>query len=802
MRRVKKPVFFIVLICILGLGYLTFAGIHTQYGDIKTTYIKGADEIRWGIDIQGGVNATFQPADGYNATDDEMDAAKAVIEQRLISLNITDSEVYVDYSKDRVMVSFPWQAGEENFDPEAAVSELGETAVLTFRKGTNADGEEVLTGTDVKKAEAQQYKDEKTGGVKFGVGLTLNSEGAKKFADATAELAGKGQISIWMDDKSISAPNVESAITDGKAQITGNFTYDTAKALADKINAGSLPFKLTTSSTNIISATLGEGARNAMLIAGVIAFIIIAIYMIVIYRLPGFVASIALIGQVVGSIACISGFFGNIESFTLTIPGIAGIILAVGMGVDANVITAERIKEELRNGKTLNGAIEMGYKRAWSAVFDGNITVVFVAVILMGAFGPTDSVFGTILKPIFFMFGAATAGTIYSLGYTLLVGIILNFVFGIFCSRLMLSSLSKFKCFKNRRFYGVPDTEEKLAELKEKKNKSLNVTSHRKIFYTVSCSLIAVFIIITAVIGLNVAIEFKGGTIITYTYTGDIDTNEVSTLVSDTIGESAVVTKGENFSSNDTTIKISLSSKKGISNENQEKLKTAMESRFADNNIDLLESNDIAASNGTEFFFKCLVACAFAAIVTIIYIGFRFKKIGGLSAGCFAVLALIHDMCMVYGCFVIFRFDINANFMAVLLTILGYSINATIIVYDRIRENRRLLGKKMPLNELVNLSITQTMGRSVHTTVTTVLAMATVCVVCLICNITSIISFAFPLIIGMLAGVYSSNCIAPTLWVMWQDHVEKKNKNKTPVPSKKSRAKKQKTERPNNGAVV
>lgn len=802
MRRVKKPVFFIVLICILGLGYLTFAGIHTQYGDIKTTYIKGADEIRWGIDIQGGVNATFQPADGYNATDDEMDAAKAVIEQRLISLNITDSEVYVDYSKDRVMVSFPWQAGEENFDPEAAVSELGETAVLTFRKGTQADGEEVLTGTDVKKAEAQQYQDEKTGGVKFGVGLTLNSEGAKKFADATAELAGKGQISIWMDDKSISAPNVESAITDGKAQITGNFTYDTAKALADKINAGSLPFKLTTSSTNIISATLGEGARNAMLIAGVIAFIIIAIYMIVIYRLPGFVASIALIGQVVGSIACISGFFGNIESFTLTIPGIAGIILAVGMGVDANVITAERIKEELRNGKTLNGAIEMGYKRAWSAVFDGNITVVFVAVILMGAFGPTDSVFGTILKPIFFMFGAATAGTIYSLGYTLLVGIILNFVFGIFCSRLMLSSLSKFKCFKNRRFYGVPDTEEKLAKLKEKKNKSLNVTSHRKIFYTVSCSLIAVFIIITAVIGLNVAIEFKGGTIITYTYTGDIDTNEVSKLVSDTIGESAVVTKGENFSSNDTTIKISLSSKKGISNENQEKLKTAMESRFADNNIELLESNDIAASNGTEFFFKCLVACAFAAIVTIIYIGFRFKKIGGLSAGCFAVLALIHDMCMVYGCFVIFRFDINANFMAVLLTILGYSINATIIVYDRIRENRRLLGKKMPLNELVNLSITQTMGRSVHTTVTTVLAMATVCIVCLICNITSIISFAFPLIIGMLAGVYSSNCIAPTLWVMWQDHVEKKNKNKTPVPSKKSKAKKQKTERPNNGAVV
>lgn len=801
-RRVKKPVFFIVLLCILGLGYLTFAGIHTQYGDIKTTYIKGADEIRWGIDIQGGVNATFEPADGYDASDTEMDAAKAVIEQRLVSLNITDSEVYVDYSKNRVMVSFPWQAGEEDFDPEAAVSELGETAVLTFRKGTDAEGEEVLTGTDVKKASAQQIQDPDTNQVEFCVSLELNSEGTTKFADATRELAGQGQISIWMDDDQISAPNVQSVITDGNAQISGNFTYDSAKALADKINAGSLPFKLETTSTNIISATLGEGARNAMLIAGVIAFAVIALYMMIVYKLPGFVASIALIGQVIGSIACISGFFGNIDSFTLTIPGIAGIILAVGMGVDANVITAERIKEELRNGKTLNGAIELGYKRAWSAVFDGNITVVFVAVILMGAFGPTDSLFGTMLKPIFFMFGTATAGTIYSLGYTLLVGIILNFVFGIFCSRLMLSSLSKFKCFKNRKLYGVPDDDEKLAEVNEKSKKTLNVFSHRKLFYSISCGLIAVFAVIAVVAGVNVALEFKGGTIITYTYEGEIDTSAVEKVVSDSIGESCIVTKGENFSSDDTTIKLSFSSKEGISNDKQDTLKAAMQESFADNKVELLESNDVAASNGTEFFFKCLVACAFAAIVTIIYIGFRFKKIGGLSAGCFSVVALFHDMCMVFGCFIICRFDINANFMAVLLTILGYSINATIIVYDRIRENRKLLGNKLELEELVNLSITQTMGRSIHTTVTTVLAMATVCVVCLVCGITSIISFAFPLIIGMIAGVYSSNCIAPTLWVMWQKHAEKKHGSKKYTDSKKKKKKQPKPERPNNGAVV
>ena len=461
-KKVKKPVFFIVLICILAFAYLTFFGVHSYYGDTKHTYIKGADEIRWGIDIQGGVNATFEPAAPAEGSDqpkveditnDDMDAAKAIIEQRLVGLNITDSEVYVDYSKKRVIVSFPWQAGESDFDPEAAVAELGETALLTFRKGSEATGTQVLSGKDVKKATA--YSDNSNGNSGFAVSLELNDSGKQAFADATTELSATGgQISIWMDDNCISAPKVNEPIRDGNCRITGNFTWNEASSLANKINAGALPFKLSTTSTNIISASLGEGALNAMLLAGVIAFCIIAIYMMIFYRLPGFVASIALFGQVVGTIACISGFFGNLPSFTLTIPGIAGIILAIGMGVDANVITAERIKEELNNGKTLNGAIELGYKRAWSAVFDGNITVVFVAVILMGAFGPTDSVFGTLLSPLFAVFGASTAGTIYSLGFTLLVGIILNFVFGIFCSRLMLASLSKFKFLRNRKLYG------------------------------------------------------------------------------------------------------------------------------------------------------------------------------------------------------------------------------------------------------------------------------------------------------------------------------------------------------------
>lgn len=763
MRKIKKPVFFIVVALIAAFSYLTIFGISNTYGDIENTYIKGVDDIRWGIDIQGGVNATFEPADGVDATDDELEAAKTVIEQRLVSLNITDSEVYVDTAKDRVMVSFPWASDETEFNAEAAVNELGDMAELRFVKGTEPTGELIMTGTCVNTAFATQHPENGS----WIVSLELDEEGTEAFAKATAELAPtKGYISVWMDEINVSTATVSNVIDEGKAIITGEFTYESADALADKINAGSLPIKMEATSTNTISPTLGDDARTAMVFAGIIALAAIILYMIVVYRLPGFVAGIALCGQVAGTLAAISGFLGTFDSFTLTIPGIAGIILAVGMGVDANVITAERIKEELRNGKTINGAIETGYKRAWSAVFDSNITVVFVAVILMGAFGPTDSLFGTLLKPLFFAFGASTAGTIYSLGYTLLVGIILNFVFGIFCSRLMLSSLSKFKCFRKLWLYN--------GVVPKKEKKTLKVEGHKKKFYAFSSMVIAAIIALTIVRGVNVAVEFEGGTIIEYNYTGTIDTNAVAAKVKEAIGETVTVTTGESMADGSKTVKLTFASKEGISSDKQLKVKESLTSSFKDNELKLLNSTDVAASNGKEFFLKCLIAVAFAAVIMVIYIGFRFKKIGGISAGLMSVVALIHDMIMVYGAFVIFGFSIDSNFMAVLLTILGYSINATIIIYDRIRENRRILGNKASVEELVDKSVTETLGRSIHTTITTIMAMAVVCVVCWIFGITSIMSFAFPIIVGMIAGVYSSNCIAPTLWVVWRKHKTKK----------------------------
>jgi protein-export membrane protein SecD len=296
----------------------------------------------------------------------------------------------------------------------------------------------------VKSAAANVYQDD-SGSTQYVVSLEFTDEGAEKFGEITSEYVNQ-TISIWMDDIMISAPTVNTAITDGKCQIEGSFDAESATELANKISAGALPFQLETVSNGSISATLGENSLTAMAYAGVIALIVIVLIMIIFYRLPGFIASIALIGQVGLSIAAVSGYFTTISSFTMTLPGIAGLILSIGMGVDCNVITAERIKEELRVGRTLDGALDRGTKNSLSAIIDGNMTIVIVSIILMLVFGPSN-----ILS---FIFGESTTGTIYSFGYTLLVGVISNFIMGIFFTRLMLRSVAGFKPLRNKWLFG------------------------------------------------------------------------------------------------------------------------------------------------------------------------------------------------------------------------------------------------------------------------------------------------------------------------------------------------------------
>ncbi|MBR2175614.1 MAG: SecD/SecF family protein translocase subunit [Clostridia bacterium] len=448
MKRIGKPVFFIVAVIILFLTYTSVFGIYGENGDFKLTYIKGINDIRWGIDIKGGVEAVFAPADGVDATDDEMSAVKSILDLRLVQNNVTDYEIYPDYSNDRITVRFPWKSDEKDYDPGEAIKELASTAQLTFRGGTSQDGEVIVSGDDVISAKAvyTQTSDNK---LEYVVDLTFSEEGKQKFADGTETYLNQS-ISIWMDDQLISAPTVSSHITDGKAIITGGgsggFTADEASDLANKITAGALPFTLKIESFGTISPSLGTYALQAMGIAALAALCLIFLFMCIMYRVPGFVAFIALLGQLSISIMAVSGYFPVFNSFTMTIPGIAGMILSIGMGVDANIITAERIKDELWTGKTLDGCIMNGTKSSLSAIIDGNITIIIVAIILILVFGPAN---------IFSMlFGVSTTGLIYAFGYTLLVGVIANFIMGVGASRLMLRSVSGLKFLRNKRLYG------------------------------------------------------------------------------------------------------------------------------------------------------------------------------------------------------------------------------------------------------------------------------------------------------------------------------------------------------------
>ena len=303
MKRVGKPVFFIVVVLIAVLTYLSFFGVTSYYGDVEKTIIKGADDIRWGIDIRGGVDVTFcAPAD-IDPTEEQMAAAESIIKLRLVNQNITDYEVYTDLNKNRVIVRFPWKEDETDFDPEKAVAELGETALLTFREGYEVDSEGkptgttaekvILTGSDVEKASVGLDENNQ-----YVVLLELKESGVTAFSEATGRLAGTDTpISIWMDEEVISYPTVSTQITDGAASISGNFTLESATDLANKINGGALPFKLEIENFRSISATLGMGAKDAMVLAGSIAFALVAIFVIVFYRLPGVVAAIALLGQ-------------------------------------------------------------------------------------------------------------------------------------------------------------------------------------------------------------------------------------------------------------------------------------------------------------------------------------------------------------------------------------------------------------------------------------------------------------------------------------------------------------------------
>ncbi len=855
-KRIGKPMFFIVTILVLVFSFCSFFGIEDYYGDVRKLYVKGAKDIRWGIDIRGGVEAIYTPkTKDANISREDMDASKEIFETRMLNNNISDYEVYTDYDNHQIIVRFPWQSDDESYDAQQALEEIGETALLTFRKGSSSTDPVVLQGA----ADIASASPSVTENNEFVVALKLTSAGTAKFATATKEQLNK-TISIWLDDDCISNPTVNNVITTGEAIISGMASAEEAEELANKINAGSLPFELElikaeeisptfsaknasgSNTTATTSSTAGAQPLNVMLIAGVVAFAAICVLMIVFYRLPGVIACIALLGQAAGMIACISGFFKGTDSFTMTLPGIAGIILAIGFGVDANVITAERIKEEFRKGKTIDGAISQGYSNAFSSILDGNITNVIVALVLLAAFGTPNGILSRALHFVFPFLSASVTGNIYSFGYTLIVGVIMNFIMGVWASRVMLMGVSRFKFLRKPWLYGAPKTKE---------IKSFDYVGFLKKATIIASSILAVCLILTCILGVKTDITFSGGSRFTYNYTGEVNAEEIeqklqkelgldadvslneglsdgsksmvilvsgdlnnsvnkgsvdkilgtlsstvssttsstessasSTVSSDVSSSTSSTTSSAVSSNTSSTTSSAVSSNSSTTSKPEKKetelftgVKTAITGILArdykDNKFTESESNIVNPTLAGSFFVKAIFAVVLSAVLVIIYIGIRFRKIGGVSAGVSAFIALLHDVAIAFFASAIFGLAVDTNLCAVILTLFGYSLNATIVMFDRVRENQKLY-PALTIREQVNKSINETVKRSIVTSVTTFISIATIAIVGEIFGVTALRSFAIPMAIGVVAGCFSSICLAGPIWVKWCEKASKK----------------------------
>ncbi|MHC1748167.1 MAG: protein translocase subunit SecD [Cellulosilyticaceae bacterium] len=718
----RKSTFFIMLVAIAALAYVAIFGIGN---------LKGANQMRYGIDIRGGVDAVYEPLElNRKPTANEMDAARSVIEARLDSKNILDREVTVDGENGRVLLRFPWKSDEKDFNPEQAITELGQTAKLTFRDPAN---NVILEGKHVKKSTPQAD----TTNNKYVVQLSFDEEGAKLFAEATKRLVGQ-PISIYMDELLISSATVNEPITDGNAVISGTFTPEESKELAEQINAGALPFSMITKNYSTISPTLGSGALDVMVMAGMVAFALICVFMIAKYRLVGLVSCIVLGMQLAAQLLALS-----IPQFTLTLPGIAGIILSLGMSVDTNVIIGERIGEELRKGNRLEKAILNGYHRAFSAVFDGNATSAIVAIILM--------IFGS--------------GTMLSFGYTLLTGIILNFAAGIFSSKIMLLSITKFKKMQAPALFS-----------KGREYKTIPFYQKRWIAFGLSITLFVIGIVGCLTKGVQMDIQFKGGAILKYTYQGELDSEKVSQVIEPLFDRPLTVQITSDLGSEEKKLNLTFAGNNGFLPEEQARLNDALNSNFKDSQIKLSESYMVEPYIGQKALINSALAIALSFFLIVIYVWARFRYIGGLSAGMMALVALFHDVCIVFFTFVVLGIPLNDTFVAITLTIIGYSINDTIVIYDRIREE---LGEKRkePLATVVNKSITQSLTRSINTSITTFISVLIMYLFAAYYGIHAIEIFALPMMVGVISGCYSTIFIAGQLWVSWKNH--KKTPKKT-----------------------
>ena len=722
----RKGTFISVIIVILLISYVAFFGLN-----IGSMHLKGASEMRFGIDIKGGIDAAFVAKDiDRKLTDAELEEARAVLETRLDQKNILDRDVTIDKDNSCIFVRFPWKADEADFNPEQAIAELGSMAFLAFK---DPSGNIVMEGKYVDKAAATIDPQNPGSAI---VTLNLKPEGRRMFADATGRFIGQ-RISIYLDDNLISAPTVQSKIDSEQCIISGVGGMAEAQTLANLINSGALPFALVTENYSTISPELGSNALNVMVLAGLVAFVVICIALIMYYRLSGLIAAISLLFQLAGQIILLTW-----PQFSITLPGISGIILSIGMGVDANVIVSERIREEMRAGNTTRASVFSGFKMAFSSIFDGNITVLIVAFVMM-------------------YFGS---GAILSFAYTLLFGIIMNFVAGVIATRLMTVSIVSYKwarkpgCFLSKRALAKKDV------------KVFPFFKHRKIYYAISACIMIIGIIMTFVNGVTLDIQFKGGTVLKYTMSESIELE--LTGVTDLVGQTldGRLTTGQittDFVTGEKRLVLSMTGDQAMSNEELQLVTAALVQQYPEQGFELDSTNNVSPYFGQQFLKNAAIAVTLSAILIILYVWFSFRKIHGLSAAAMSLVALLHDVLVAFFTFVIFRIPIGDSFVAVALAILGYSINDTIVIYDRIRENFRE-AKNIAVEDIVDKSISQSFTRSLNTNVAVFTSIAILFVFATLNGLDSIVSFALPMAIGSICGCYSTICIVGPLWTSWE----------------------------------
>ena len=745
MKKSKGIISLILIVVLIGLlGFTTAVGFGKGGSG-------AARNIKLGLDLEGGVSITYQVKGGAPSAEDMADTIYKL--QRRVEQYSTEATVYQE-GDERISIEIPGVTNANEI-----LDELGQPGSLYFIAETDSEGKEnytykdgeyvlnktiedmqkeegsiVLTGTDVKNASAQVQTNELTNANQNVVTLEMTPEGTEKFAEATKRaFKAEESIGIYYDGEFISVPNVNAEIKDGQAIIEGSMSYEEAQRISSTIRIGGLSLELEELRSNVVGAQLGEEAISTSLKAGAIGLAIVFIFMCAAYLLPGFASSLALLTYTGLILVLLNAF-----DITLTLPGIAGIILGIGMAVDANVIIFARVREELAEGKSVKSSLNAGFQKAMSAILDGNITTLIAAFVLQWL----------------------GSGTVKGFAQTLAMGIVVSMFTALVITRIIIYSFYAVG-IRDKKFYG---------HAKKAKQTTVNFLGKRRLFFGISVLLIVVGFVFMGVNGaqgkgvMNYSLEFKGGTSTSVTFDKEYTLEEIDQEI---VPEIEYVTGDNNVQvqkvegTNQVIFKTQT-----LDLNKREAFNTAMTSIFHADEAKIATEN-ISATVSSEMRQDAIVAVIVATICMLLYIWFRFKDIRFATS---AVAALLHDVLIVLAFYVVARVSVGNTFIACMLTIVGYSINATIVIFDRIREELHTKKKNEGLDELVNRCITRTLTRSIYTSLTTFVMV----LVLFIMGVSSIKEFALPLMVGIVCGAYSSVCITGALWYIMKSREGKK----------------------------